>query len=69
MAKDEIIIEEVVKEKQFNITFMQNRSFDLHIRHTVYHFEPNETKTVNEFVINHPDFKQQEKLFNITEVK
>lgn len=56
------------KGKQYRVTFRQNRSFELHIRKTIYRFEPNGSLMLDESVINHPDFKQQSKYFIVNEV-
>ncbi len=54
--------------KQYQLTSRMNRTYELHIRKSVYIFPPNGTQIVGESVINSPDFLQQQDKFIIKEV-
>jgi len=52
----------------YEITFNQNRSFELTISRKTFFFEPYSKETLTEIEINHPDFKQQSQYFNVKEI-
>lgn len=56
------------EEKRFNVTFNQNRSFELKIGRKWFFFEPYTSQTLTQAEINHSDFKQQSGYFNIKEL-
>jgi hypothetical protein len=47
------------KPSRVRIMFKQNRSIDLKVGRTDYHFEPYGEITVSKDVVEHPDFIQQ----------
>lgn len=60
-----VLIEE---DKTFQVTFNQNRSFELKIGRKWFFFEPYSSEILTQAEINHPDFKQQSGYFNIKEL-
>jgi len=78
MAKDiienevEVAVEKPVqkeKVKTYKVSFNKNRSFELHLGRKILFFEPYSSQIMKEHEINHPDFKQQSKYFNVREEK
>lgn len=45
--------------KTARLVFKKNRSHDLHVGGSVYHFDPHEEKEVPASVLSHEDFKNQ----------
>ena len=71
-AKKTLPNEEVNKGKgnrTYQITFNQNRSFDLHVNRQVLLFREEKSQIVTEDFINHPDFIQQSGYFTIKEIE
>lgn len=53
-----------VKTKEYvNVTFRENRKFDLHIGRDMVTFLARETKKIPKEWLSHPDFKQAAKRF------
>jgi len=57
------------KNRKYSLTFKQNRSFDLHVGNTCINFEPRQTRTVEEWIVNHLDFPQVAEYFVIKEIQ
>jgi hypothetical protein len=55
-------------EKKVEITFRENRKFDLHVHREMMIFRGRETKSISKAWLEHKDFKQVEKYFIIKEV-
>ena len=60
--------EDAPVESSFEVTFIQNRSFELKIGRKWYFFGPYGSNTLTQSEINHPDFKQQSVYFNVKEI-
>lgn len=56
------------REKDFELVFKENRSFELHVGRSVFAFAPMGSNVVPEWVVNHPDFIQQSDKFIKREV-
>lgn len=56
------------REVDYRLVFKHNRSYELHVWQSVFRFEPMGSLVVPEWVINHPDFKQQADKFIVKEV-
>ncbi len=55
-------------KKRYAIMFRENRTFELYVGRAYFIFPPYHQIVVDEDIINHPDFKQQEKNFSIREL-
>lgn len=58
-------IEVDLTSEEFQVTFNQNRSFELKIGRKMFFFSPYSTEILTREEINHPDFKQQSRYFNV----
>ena len=57
------------KERAYQVSFAQNRSFELCLEgQVVYRFEPYGVWVTTAEVVNHPDFAQVRQWFNVQEV-
>lgn len=54
--------------KKYMVMFRENRTMELYVGRGYYIFCPYGQIEMDEDVINHPDFKQQESLFSIREI-
>jgi hypothetical protein len=52
----------------YEVTFNENRSFELTIGRKTYFFDPYSKQILSQDEINHPDFIQQSRYFNIKEI-
>lgn len=70
--EEEIMIPEVAEvrlaEGLYEVSFNENRSFELTIGRKTYFFEPYSKQTLSQDEINHSDFIQQSGYFNIKEI-
>lgn len=57
------------KEREFSVSFRQNRSYELYVGRTVVEFGPNGRQVLPESIIEHPDFKQVSGMFSVQEVR
>lgn len=48
------------------VRFNQNRSFELHLRHTVIRFEPFESRKLTREQVDSDDFKSVARYFTVT---
>jgi len=56
------------KSKKYEVTFRQNRSFELMIGRKIFFFLNGNRKAIlTKNQINHPDFKQQARYFSVKE--
>ena len=59
---------EVSPEKRYRVMFQQNRAFELTVAGETYRFVPGTPVSMDQSVVEHPDFKQQSGLFSVVEV-
>jgi hypothetical protein len=59
-------IKRVPKDKRANITFLEDRKFELFIGREQFTFMGTETKEIPASYLDHPDFIQQAKYFSVS---
>lgn len=61
---------ETKKAKGYDVTFRQNRRFELYVGREMFTFDPNErSMTLPEDIVEHPDFIKVEEMFTVKEAK
>lgn len=72
MSDDKVVEKKIEKkkiDKRFEVSFRQNRSFELRIgRKTIFFLDGEKKAILSESEINHPDFIQQKDYFSVKEV-
>lgn len=63
------VVEKPEKGRHFEVTFLQNRRFELALGRKTYIFETGRNRAIlTEDQVQHPDFKQQLAYFSVREI-